>query len=81
MPYIFVIPGSITVETISIKTEPGPREEFGREIPNTEFDVDLMDVKQECLERSDKIIQPAGKTFFYVQICNSCRPYFRAFMN
>lgn len=53
------------MKTVTIKTEPKPQEEDGREIIYTEIDIDLPNVKVECLERSERIAQTAGKPDFF----------------
>lgn len=47
--------------SVSIKTEPGSPEEDGGEVTDADIDVDLQDVKKECLDYSDKVDQLAGK--------------------
>lgn len=40
-------------ESVSIKTEPESQEEGGGEMQNTYIDIDLLDVKKECLQCSE----------------------------
>lgn len=57
-----MIPGSINVEAVPIKA--GPREEDRQRIYYTEIDIDLPDVKRECLEHPESIYWTAGKNVF-----------------
>lgn len=51
----------------AIKTEPGTGGEVEGEIRDTDIDIDLTDIKKECLEYSERINSIAGKedTFEY----------------
>lgn len=49
----------LNTDPVSIKKESGPQEEGGGEIPYTDIDVDLTDVKKECLQYAEST-QTAG---------------------
>lgn len=53
------------MELVTIKIKPGTRDESGGGIPYTEIDLDLLDVKKECFEHSERITPAAGKTHYY----------------
>lgn len=50
------------VDGVTIKTEPGNKEGEASEISYTEIDIQLPDIKKECLQYSERIHQTAGKT-------------------
>lgn len=62
----FVIPGTVNMETVTVKAEPRPREEYWGEIPFTNVDVDLLDVKCESLKDCEGTTLTAGKTVFFL---------------
>lgn len=60
--FYLIIAGSNNVGTVPIKAVAGPQEEEEGVIPYTEIDIDLPDVKKECLEQCERITQTAGNT-------------------
>lgn len=48
-------------ESMSVKLEKETGKEDGGELPHTDVDARLPDVKKECLDHSIKIEQTAGK--------------------
>lgn len=65
-------PGSIVVQTVAIKTKPGPQEKDEGGISYAKIDIDLPDVKNERLARSERITQTSGKSIYFVNVSNSC---------
>lgn len=51
--------GSVNAETFSIKAEPEALEGGG--IPFTKININLQNIKRECLEHYDSTTETAGK--------------------
>lgn len=52
------------LERVTIKAEPGAQEEDGDRTLNDEIDINLQDVKMECLEHSESHHKTTGKSKF-----------------
>lgn len=59
-----VVPDS--TKTVPIKEEPEPRQDDGGGISCTEIDIDLLNIKKECLDHSERMTQTAGNVDLYL---------------
>lgn len=50
-------------DSAAVKMEPGTGDEGGGEMPDTNIDIDLPDVKKECFEYSMRIDQTGKKIY------------------
>lgn len=65
----FLLSGKISttehsgLEGVTIKLEPGTKEEKDGDFSNEEIDVEVTDIKKDCSETPEGIHQTAGKPF------------------
>lgn len=56
------------MKTIAYKANPGTKQEEERSIAFTEIDIELPDIKKECLKHFDKNCQTSGKAISFKYI-------------